>query len=233
VLQNKKYIAFADENSVDVITMDRLQQGIDENDKRAGTYKKKDVDGQEKEFLLSWPSLTVDELKDMARSKAGTYNKTGGLPYTAVVDPFTLEEMGSIKGSFAAGALSDLVTEKKKELEKAHGKGISRKTLNKVRDADADIRGLLAEGNLTKALSELATLQKKVAKEPAAIMELADKTSAAVLEAAGKKLDEIEAMIGRGDKAAASKELGPLSRALKGTSLEERALALIEQTKAE
>jgi hypothetical protein len=232
VLQNKKYIAFAEESAVDVLTMDRLQEGIDEKDKRAGTYTKKDADGQEKEFLLSWPSLTVEDLKAMNASKAGSYNKTGGLPYTAVVDPHTLEEMGNLKGGFAMGALTDLVAAKKKELEKAHGKSVSRKTLTKVKEADAEIRKHLAEGDLAKALTESAALQKKVAKEPPAIIEMAAKTQAGVLEAAGKSLDEIEAMIGRGEKAEAGKQLSGLSRALKGTALEERALALLEQTKA-
>jgi len=182
--------------------------------------------------MLAWPNLTLDEIKALNGSKAGTYNNTGKIPYTSIIDPYTLEEMENIKGGYGAGSLMDIVTAKKKELEKAHGKGISRKTLNKVKAADAEIQELLTEGNLAKALTESAALQKKVAKEPAAIMELADKTNAAVLEAAGKKLDEIEAMIGRDEKAEASKELGPLSRALKGTSLEERALALIEQAKA-
>lgn len=233
VLQNKKYIAFAEENSVDVLTMDRLDEGINGKDKRAGTYTRKDVDGQEKEFLLSWPSLTVEELKAMNGSKAGSYNKTGGLPYTAVVDPHTLEEMGNIKGGFAMGALTDLVAQKKKELEKAHGKGVSRKTLAKVKEAEVGIRGHLAKGDLAKALADSAALQKKVAKEPTAVVEMAAKVNAEVLEAAGKSLDEIEAMIGRGEKAEAGKQLGPLSRALKGTALEERALALLAQTKAE
>jgi len=233
VLQNKKYIAFAEESAVDVLTMDRLQQGIDEKDKRAGTYTRKDVDGQEKEFLLSWPSLTVEELKAMNSSKAGSYNTTGGLPYTAVVDPHTLAEMGNLRGAYALGALTDLVAQKRKELEKAHGKGVSRKTLKKVHEADAEVRELLAKGDLAKALAESAALQKKVAKEPAAVVELAGKTEALVLEGAGKKLDEIEAMIGRGEKAEAGKLLSPLTRAIKGTSLEERALALVAQTKAE
>lgn len=231
VLQNKKYIAFAEENSVDVLTMDRLQEGIDKKDKRAGTYKRKDVDGEEKEFLISWPSLTVEELKAMDGSKAGTYNTTRKLPYTAVVDPFTLEEMGNLPGGFAMGALTDLVTAKKKELEKAHGKGVSRKALGKIREAEAAIRKELEAGNIAKALADSAALQKKVAKEPEAIVEIANKAAADALAAAGTKLDEIEAMISRGEKAEAAKALGPLSKGLKGTTLEERALALLEQTK--
>jgi len=233
VLQNKKYIAFSEENTVEVLSLSRLDEGIEKKDKRAGTYKAKDVDGTEKEFMLGWPNLTAEEISHLNGSQAGTYNKTGKIPYTAIVDPYTLEEMDNIKGGYGAGTLMDLVAAKKKELEKAHGKGISRKTLGKVKDADAAIRKELADGNLAKALSDSAALQKKVAKEPPAIIEMAEKTNADVLEAAKRQLDDVEAMINRGEKADAAKQLGSLTRALKNTSLEERALALLEQSKAE
>jgi hypothetical protein len=231
VLQNKKYIAFSEENTVEVLCLSRLDEGIEKGDRRAGTYKKKDVDGVEKDFMVGWPNLTAEDIKSLCGSKAGSYNNTGKIPYTSVVDPYTLEEMGNIKGGYGVGMLEDLVTAKKKELEKAHGKGVSRKVLAKVKDADADIRKDLADGNLTKALSETATLEKKVAKEAQAIVEMVGKTKADVLDAATKQLDEIDAMIQRGDKGEAMKRLGPLARALKGTTLEERANALLEQSK--
>lgn len=231
MLQNKKYIAFADENTVEVLVLGDLDKGIEKKDKRAATYKAKGDDGQETEFLFEWPSLTVKDVEDMRGTKAGTYNNTGKNPYTAIIDPYTLEEMGNLPGSYALGALTDLVTAKKKELEKAHGKGVSRKTLSKVKEVDAQIREDLAKGNLAKALTDSAALQKKVAKDGAAIVEMVQKTGAEVLAAATKQLDDIEAMIGRGEKAEASKQLLPLSRALKGTDLEARALALLEQTK--
>jgi hypothetical protein len=231
VLQNKKYIAFAEENTVEVLSLDGLDEGIEKKDKRAGTYKAKDTDGQEKDFMLGWPNLTAEDIKNLRGSKAGSYNQTGKIPYTAIVDPHTLEEMDNIKGGYGAGTLQDLVTAKKKELEKAHGKGVSRKTLTKVKEADAGIRKALADGNLVKALTDSAALQKKVAKESPAIVEMAQKTGVEVLEAAGKQLDEIEAMITRGESAAAMKQLGPLSRALKGTTLEDRALGLLSTTR--
>lgn len=233
MLQNKKYIAFAEENTVEVLALSRLDEGIEKKDKRAGTFKAKDIDGQEKEFMLGWPNLTAEDIKALNGSKAGSYNQTGKIPYTAIVDPHTLEEMDNIKGGYGAGTLQDLVTAKKKELEKAHGKGVSRKTLTKVREADAGIRKALADGNLVKALTDSAAFQKKVAKESPAIVEMAGKTAADLLEAAGTKLDEIDAMISRGEQAEAMKQLGPLSRALKGTTLEERAMALLEKTKVE
>jgi hypothetical protein len=232
VLKNKKYIAFADENTVEVISLQDLDKGMEKNDRRAATYKEKGANGQERECLVEWAGLTVEEINALHGSKAGTYNNTGSIPYTAIVDPHTLEQMDKISGGYGAGTLMEMVTAARKELEKQHGKGVSRKSLNKVRDADREIREELDKGNLAKALADSAALEKKVAKESAAVVDLAGKTRATVLEAAGKQLDEIEAMIARGEKAGAAKQLGPLARALKGTTLEERALALLEGTKA-
>jgi len=231
VLQNKKYIAFAEENTVEVLALGGLDEGIAKKDNRAATYKAKDASGQEKDLLFEWPNLTVEEVNALHGSKAGTYNKTGSNPYLSVVDPYTLEEMGNLKGSYAVGALTDLVTAKKKELEKEHGKGTSRKTLGKVKEADTAIRKALEDGQVAKALADFGALQKKVAKEGDAIVEMVKSTGVEVLAAAGKQLDDIDAMIARGEKAEAQKQLGPLVRGLKGTDLEARATALVEQTK--
>jgi hypothetical protein len=231
VLQNKKYISFAEDNTVEVLNLQDLDKGMEKKDKRAGTYKAKGADGTESEYLLEWPGLTVEDVENMRQTKANTYNKTNGIPYTSIIDPFTLDEMEKISGAYAAAELMDIVTAKKKELEKAHGKGTSRRTLAKFKETDAAIKKSLADGNLAKAVTDSLALQKKVSKDGEAIVEMAKKTGVEVLEAAGKQLDEIEAMIGRGEKPEAAKQLGPLSRALKGTDLEARALALIEQTK--
>jgi hypothetical protein len=232
VLQNKKYIAFAEENTVEVLVLDRLEEGIEKDDRRAARYKGKDGSGQEVELLVGWPNLTVEDVKAMRSTKANTYNNTGKIPYTSVIDPYTLEEMGNIKGGFGVGMLTDLVEAKRKELVKQHGRGTSRRSLKKVQEADREIREQLAGGNLAKALADTAALEKKMAKESPAVIELVGKTKAEVLAAAGKHLDELEATIERGEKAAALKQLGPLSRALKGTPLEERALELLEKAKA-
>lgn len=230
MLQNKKYIKFADDNSVEVIVLGRLDEAIEKEEKGAATYKGKDESGNEVEFLVGYPNLTVEDMQKMGGSKAGSYNNTGKIPYTAIVDPHTLEEMENIKGGYGAGTLIDLVKEKKKELEKAHGKSISRKELQKVKKESAEIKELVDAGNLTRALSDAAKLEKSMAKSPA-LLEMAGKVSAEVQAACAKRLDELEAQIGRGETKDAAKELGPLARALKGTPLEERANALLEQTK--
>jgi len=231
VLQNKKYIKFAEDNTVEVLVLSRLEEGIEKEDKRAATFKGKDEDGQEKEFFVGYPNLTLDDIKGMRSTKAGTYNNTGKIPYTAIVNPHTEEEMENIKGGYGAGSLMDIVSARRKELVKQYGKGASRKTLNKVKDASADIRKELADGDLTKALTESAALEKKMAKEGDAIMDMVAKVRADVLEAAGKQLDELEAMIGRGEAREAGRELSRLARHLKGTAFEERVNDLIAKTK--
>ncbi|MFI5402887.1 MAG: hypothetical protein ACHQ1G_08125 [Planctomycetota bacterium] len=231
VLKNKKYIAFAEESTVEVISLQDLDKGIEKNDKRAGTYKEKGADGQDRECLIEWAGLTVEDIDTLRGSKASSYNNTGRIPYTAIIDPYTLEEMSNIPGGYGAGTLMDAVTVAKKQLEKEHGKSVSRKALTKVKDADREIREDLAKGNLAKALADSAALEKKVAKESAAVVDLAAKNRTDVLDAGTKQLDDIDAMIARGEKAEAAKQIGPLSRALKGTTLEARALELAEKSK--
>jgi len=229
VLQNKKYIKFASENTVEVMALGRLEEGISKNDRKAATYKAKDGT----EYLVEFPNLTVADIKNLRSSKAGSYNNTGKIPYTAIVNPHTLEELENIKGGYAGKTLMDIVTTHRKALAKEHGKSLSRKVLTKVRKQEQAIQGELQKESYAKALSATAKLEKSVAKQPAALIEMVGKIKADVVAACGKKLDSLEALIGRGAKAEASKELGPLARALKGTSLEERVNGLLAQAKAE
>lgn len=228
VLQNKKYIKFASENTVEVMSFGRLEEAISKNERRAATYKAKDGNV----YLVEFPNLTVEEIKKLRSSKAGSYNHTGKIPYTAIVNPHTLEEMESIKGSYSGKTLMEIVKNHRKELAKEYGKSISRKALTKVRKQQQAIEEELKKEQYAKALTTTAKLEKSVAKQPTALVEMVGKTKAGVVDACGKKLDSLEALIGRGAKAEAAKELGPLTRALKGTALEERALDLLAKAKA-
>jgi hypothetical protein len=229
VLQNKKYIKFASENTVEVMALSRLDEGIDKKDRKAATYKGKDGT----EYLVEFPNLTVADIRKMRSTKAGSYNKTGKIPYTAIVDPHTLDEMENIKGGYSGKTLMAIVKVHKKALAKEHGKSISRKALTKVRKQQGVIEKELEKESYSKALAATAKLEKSVAKQPAALVEMVGKIKAGVVAACSKKLDSLEALIARGAKGEASKELGPLVRALKGTSLEERAQELLAKAKAE
>jgi hypothetical protein len=229
VLQNKKYIKFASENTVEVMALSRLEEGIAKNDRKAATYKARDGT----DYLVEFPNLTVKDIKEMRSSKAGSYNNTGKIPYTAIVNPHTLEEMDSIPGGYSNKTLMEIVKNQKKALNKEYGKSISRKTLTKVRKEQAKIEKELEKEAYAKALAAASKLEKSVAKKPAGLVEMVGKIKAGVVAACGKKLDSLEALIKRGAKGEAARELGPLVRALKGTALEERAKELLAQAKAE
>ena len=227
VLQNKKYIKFASENTVEVMALSRLDEGIKKNDRKAGTYKAKDGT----EYLIEFPNLTVADIKKLRSTRAGRYNNTGKIPYTAIVNPHTLEELENLKGGYSGKTLMEIVTTHKKALGKEYGKSLSRKSLTKVRKQERAIQAELEKESYSKALAATAKLEKSVARKPAALIEMVGKIKAGVVAACARKLDSLEALIGRGAKDEALKELGPLSRALKGTSLEERAGELLAKAK--
>ena len=146
VLTNKKYIKFADQNTVEVMSMGNIDKAGD--DKRIQSYKAKDGS----EYLVGWPNLTLDDLKKLNRSKARSYNDSPGIPYTAVVSPHTLEKMSFISASYSAGTLVDQVTVARKALVKQYGKGIKRKDLRKVNKEATKTRKVLETGEIVKAL---------------------------------------------------------------------------------
>jgi len=228
VLQNKKYIKFANENTVEVITVSSLEKGIDAGDKKAGTYKETGPDGKEVEYLVSWPGLTLEDMKKLGSSKARSYNNTGGIPHVAIVNPWTLEAFDGWNGG-SAGKIMDAVDEAKKVLQKEHGKGLSRKTLQKFRDDEADVRKELAAGDFRKAWTEYRKFQKKVQGEADPIVKMGEELYKDLLAATEKKLDEIEAMHGRGETKEAERELRMLARYLKDTPLEEKANELMKK----
>ena len=227
VLTNKKYIKFADDNTVEVMSMGSIDKAG--ADKRIQQYKAKDGNM----YLVGWPNLTLDELKKLNRSKAGRYNDTGKIPYTAVIDPYTLEKMSFIGGGYGVGKLVDQVAAAKKVLVKQYGKGIKRKDLRKVNKEAAKTRAMLEKGKVIKALKAAQAQWKKLAKKPKGLQDIVAKLLEESFAAAEKQLDEIEAVIGRGDKKSAGRNLAPLARALKGSRLEERANKLLASTKTE
>ena len=230
VLQNKKYIKFASENTVEVVAVSRLDQGIQKNDAKAGTYKAKDENGKQVEYLISWPGLTVEDMKKLRSSKAPSYNDTRGIPHVAIVNPHTLEKFDGWNGG-SSGKIMDAVGEAKKVLQKQYGKSISRKSLVKVRKEEAKVRKELDSGNLGKAWALCAGFEKKVAKKGAAFVAIASKLKSDLVEATGKKLDELEGLVARDETKAAERELRSFIRYLKGTALEQRANDLMAKIK--
>ena len=163
MLQNKKYIKFAYENTVEVISMGKIDQALDakaQGNARAKDfefYTAKDENGNKVERVVGWPNLTIEQMKKLNRSKAGQYNNTGKIPYTAIVNPHTLAEISNIRGGFGMGKLEDAVKAAKKSLGKEYGASVSRKTLDKIRKAEKKIQA----GRSTRASLPRRSLRQR------------------------------------------------------------------------
>jgi hypothetical protein len=225
LMLNKKYIEFAGANTVEVISLERLQEGIDKGDRRAETYKEK-VGGEEVEYLVEFPGLTVADMLALAGSKAGSYNKTGKIPYTCLVDPWTEEEIKQFPGSTPSGDVMDAVLEAKKEMEKAHGKGVARKEVTALAELEAEAAQRIAKGDWSGAIADLTKMSSKAKAWPEPMSARLGACREKVVASAEETLARIEAAAAE-DRAKAKSELSKILGKLKGTGLEEKAKALL------
>ncbi len=218
------YIEFSFENTVEVLALDRLQEGVTKKEARAATYDAKEG-GKPVKYLIEFPGLTVDEVLALRNSKASTYNKSGGLPYTALIDPFTEEEIKSWKGGgIATSEIIDGVKAARETLSKAHGKGKPRPELKAIGDVEKAAADRVKAGDYCGALDAYAAATKKADKDgwPSLLRDRITKGREAAIAAATEALDKIEA--GKAvDAVKAKKELGTLMTRLRGTGLEQRA----------
>src|SRR5262249_890258 len=152
VLQSDKYIEFANDHTVEVLALGDIQSGIDKKDKRADTYDAKDEDGKPVKYMKEFAGCTVEQLMALDSSPAAQYNKTNKIPYVGIVDPFTLQEMKSQPGGFAAQGLMEAVKTAQDQLSKEHGAPVKRSLLKKVDATAKDIEAVLAKGGPAKAI---------------------------------------------------------------------------------
>ena len=222
VLQNKKYMKFADNSTVEVISVSSVPKP-NSGDKRVATYKGKDGI----EYMVEWPGLTYDQLRN---AKAAGYNRTGKIPYVAIVNPHTGEEFAGFNGG-SAGKIMDIVAELQKEMKKEHGKGVKRSTLRKLDKEKRKIAALLAKNKVSDAMKKYSAMAKKAAKSEALQNYIKDSMEG-ILKVADRNLSKAEGLIEQGDLKGAGKIVKPLVRALKDTPLAERAADLEAKTKA-
>ena len=232
VLQNDKYIDFANDNTVEVIAEQRLDEGRQKKDPKADEYDAKDEKGNAVKYLKEWPNLTYDEVLALNSSPAGQYNKTGKIPYTSIVDPYTLTEMKGLAGGQSAKGVMEAVTEAKAQLAKDHGASLKRSVLTKFEAGAKAVDETLTKGGAAKALADYRKLEASIAKEGDSLKAKGKELETKILEAAKAELDKAEEQIGAGDLKAAAASLNPLAKALKGTDLYDRAAQLLEKTKA-
>lgn len=221
ILKNKKYIEFAEKSSVEVICLSSLSEGIEKKDERADTYET-ERDGKKVECMIEFPSLTREEMLALSSSKGGSYNNTGKVPYTCVVDPYTLAELEMWQGgSVSASTLMEAVTNYGKALQKEHGKGLARKDLRTVAECEAKATALTEKGDYASALSEIAKVSAKGKEWPESLVTRLAQAKEGVTAAAAAELERALAQQAA-SPAEAKQALSRLLGKAKGTGLEER-----------
>ena len=223
---NKKYRQFSEANTVEVIVLSRLQEGIDRKDPRARTYLGH-REGKEVRMLCELPGLTIEEALAMPGTRAGRYNDTGTVPFTCIVDPHTLEEMQRFQGGASAKTVMAAVATAHERLETAHGPGFSRKRLNDLRDEIEDAWDRVAKNDYAKAVSILDKAGRGAADWPTYLQSRLESARGRILHEAAHVLDEIESLA-KSDRIQAKRRLRTLRSKLEGTGLEDRAEALRE-----
>lgn len=224
MLQNEKYIKFADKSTVEVLSLSRLDEAVQKKEKLARTYKAK-VNGQEVERMWAWPNLTFDEMIELNKSKAGQFNDTGRIPFCCIVDPYTELEIERLP-TISVSKIIESAKAARKELEKQHGKGIPRAALRGLEGAIATSRTLALASDYGSAIEALNLAVAEVQDWPAELRAEADAARAAVIAAAESALRDLERQALE-DAAAAKAGLEKLAPKLKGTGLEERAKELL------
>ena len=231
--QNEDYIDFANDNTVEVIAMGRLDEAVKKKAKKAAQYDAEDANGNPVKYMVEFPNLTLDEMIALRGSKAGTYNDTGGIPYLAIVDPHTEKRLfGSNQAASNKGRIMELVEKYQKQLEKEYGEKLSREDLNDVNEAGAEALALAKEKGAGKGLSAFAKDYKKLSKKaPEKLVEKLDAFKEQLIEMATSELDDAESLIDDGDFSAAKKVLASLKSALKKHELADRVTELYAKIK--
>lgn len=230
VMQNKKYLKFASQNTVEVLALgglDRAMQREKADSARIAQYEKVGQDGQKTKYMVQWPSLTYDQILALNRSPAGRFNQSGGIPHTAIVNPHSLEKMQEWTGGQSAKSIIDAAEEAMRALRKEHGKGMSRSLIRNVDMAIVKANAEAGEGEFAKALKSLDKASKKSDKWPESLQTKVSDAREAVIAAASTKLDEIESMEAVPQKRALSR----MRSKLRGTGLEDRVKQMLDALK--
>jgi len=227
VLQSKKYIGFSEKNTVEVISLSRLAEGIEKGDPKAATYTARGPEGDEVEFLVKYPGMTVEDMQNVRRSRATSYNRTGKIPYTAIVNPHTLEEMRGFSGGQSSKTLMEAVMEARRELTSEYGQAISRQDYRLLRASGDEVQGLVGDGEFKKALRLVDDLSKKSHDWPQDLQERVTELRTRIFDAAKERLADIR---GRADSdpSDARRELRKLARELHNTPIADEAEELMD-----
>jgi hypothetical protein len=233
VLQNPSYIKFSRESCVEVMCMKDIERALEEKPAHGKTYKSKDPYGDEIECFECCPGVTVKQMLALHEGKPLEYMKGPLMPYTAVVDPHTLADLGGIQRGEAtsADAFIAVISKHGKALEEKHGKGVDARLWEYVLDAQVRVDLLLGEEKLSNALALVEEMEKKTAREHETVKRKVGAARESVMADAAALLDALEERIGGGRGAEARADAARLAKLLKGTELADRASAIESKTK--
>lgn len=233
MLQNPAYIKFSRETCVEVMCMKDIERALEEKPAHGKTYKAKDAYGDEIECFECCPGVTVKQMLALHEGKPLEYMKGPLMPYTAVVDPHTFEDLGGIQRGEAASADAFItaISRHAKALEEKHGKGVDSELWEYVLDAQTRIDLLLGEEKLDKALALVAEMEKKTAREHETVKRKVGAARESVMADCKALLDALEERIEGGRGAEARSDAARLAKLLKGTDLADRASAIEARTK--
>jgi len=228
VLQNADYIRFSADHAVEVIAMEEMRRALDEKSANVATYAAKDEYGEAVRYLEQFPGLTVEQLQALNESEALHYMEGGRIPYTAIVDPHSSEEIEALKGVKSAKELIEAIGRGEKRLEGARGPGMTRAAWDAMRRRRVAIDRRLAAKELGKAMEEYRLLAKEIENAPDVAKRKVGASLAVILDDATKELEAAEAELAGGRRAQAQAAAKALVAALRGTDLEARARKLAD-----
>jgi ElaB/YqjD/DUF883 family membrane-anchored ribosome-binding protein len=233
VMQNKKYIHFANRCTVEVMALGSIERAVSSGHRNARTYEVKDpLSGKTRKEFALFPGLTLEEMQKLNRSKARSYNQSGKIPHTSIVDPFTEEKMAEWTGGISSKTLMEHVKEGIKILRKEHGKpNITRKELFKVRASLKKTLLALGKKNFNTAWSELRGLKKRVRDLPQEVRVEVKPVEEKVMDFAKTKLEMARDLV-ESNPAKAKMIAGGLASKLAGTALEDMAKEILEEIRS-
>ncbi len=230
VMQNKKYIKFAGRSTVEVITLGSIERGVSSGHRNARTYEVKDpLTGKTRKEFALFPGLTLEDMQKLNRSKANSYNRSGKIPHTCIVDPFTEKKMNEWVGGISAKTIMETIKTDLKTIRKEHGKPkLTRKELFKIRGSLRKALVALGKKDFNHAWAELKSLKKKAQHLPHEVQLEIQPVEEKILDYAKAKLEEAQALLEK-NPAKAKMIAGSLAHKLEGTSLEDMAQEILGQ----
>ncbi|MHC4931229.1 MAG: hypothetical protein ACYTGV_03455 [Planctomycetota bacterium] len=229
VLKNPEYGKFATRHTVEVITMEELDIAVAKESRNVRTYKGKDPWGEEQDYLVEFPGLTLDDLRDLSNSDALNYMQGNRIPYTAIVDPHNLAEMEGLRGVKTVKDLTEAITRHRKALLVQYGKGIERKLWKGIERGLVEIDTHLGKGEIAEAMKLYRRMEAEVTRTPEVLKRKVRLALEVILDDAGLRLDAIERAMVEGKIKSAKAELTELKRALEKTPLAARVDALLKR----